>query len=335
MYQDFFGLTEPPFELTSNPRFLFLPQGHREALTNLEYGLSFGKAITLLLGLAGTGKTTLLHAALASDRCRHVTCVLVRNPMLNRGEFVQTIAREFGLGEAAAMSKSTLLTELECLLRERRARGQICALVVDEAQSLGDDLLEEIRLLTNIETADEKLLPLVLAGQPEFGTRLDEPGLLQFKQRVALRCEVSALDLNETARYIAVRIRTAGGDAARLFSREAIALIHEYSRGIPRTINVICDNSLVSGFAVGRQPVGRDIVLEVCRDFRLRGGKDTGVGEKRPLENAHPRVVAEPSKPTAVAVHSPTNSTSSESSDEARADKKKSDPFTRLGISGR
>ena len=153
---------------------------------------------------------------------------------------------------------------------QRRARGEITALVVDEAQSLSAELLEEIRLLANIETPTEKLLPLVLAGQPELAERLEEPGLRQLKQRVALRCEIAPFELPETAAYIASRIRTAGGEAARLFTREAVVLIHEHSRGIPRTISVICDNALVSGFALDRQPVDRGIVLEVARDFQLR-----------------------------------------------------------------
>jgi general secretion pathway protein A len=126
-------------------------------------------------------------------------------------------------------------------------------------------------LLANIETSDEKLLPLVLAGQPELSDRLETFELRQLKQRVALRCEIMPFQLPETAAYIATRIRVAGGTPSKLFTREGIALIHEYSRGIPRTVSVICDNALVSGMALGRQPVDRSIVLEVCRDFRLRG----------------------------------------------------------------
>ncbi|PYQ80732.1 MAG: AAA family ATPase, partial [Acidobacteria bacterium] len=150
-----------------------------------------------------------------------------------------------------------------------RAREEITALIVDEAQSLSDELLEEVRLLANIETPTEKLLPLVLAGQPELAARLNESGLRQLKQRVALRCEVAPLDLGDTAAYIVSRIRTAGGNTTKLFTREAVTLIHEFSRGIPRVINVMCDNALINGFALKRQPVDRDIVAEVCRDFDL------------------------------------------------------------------
>src|SRR3954462_1105573 len=270
MYQRFYGLRELPFELTPNPSFLFLSARHREALSNLEYGLSTAKPVTVLIGEAGTGKTTLLRAALESERCRKVRCVYLNNPALTRDEFVETLARRFDLGPAAERSKAGLLAQLERVLRDRRTAGEITALVVDEAQSLSIELLEEVRLLANIETATQKLLPLVLAGQPELSDRLNDPALRQLKQRVALRCEIAPFDLHETAAYIATRVRTAGGEASRLFTREAVTLIHEFSHGIPRTISVMCDNALISGMALGRQPVDRGIVMEVSADFDLR-----------------------------------------------------------------
>lgn len=269
MYQHFYGLRDLPFELTPNPKFLFLTKQHREALSTLIYGLSTAKGVTALIGEAGTGKTTLLHAALQSDQCRHVTCVYLVNPTLTRSEFVEVLSNQFGLSERAAHSKAVLLQELDVVLRERRARGQLTALLVDEAQSLSNELLEEIRLLANSETATEKLLSLVLAGQPELKDRLNENELRQLKQRVTLRCEITPFTLQDTAAYIAWRIRTAGGEAAKVFTREAVMLIHERSGGIPRTISVICDNALLTGFALGRQPVDHDMVLEVARDFDL------------------------------------------------------------------
>src|SRR3982751_4005873 len=276
MYQRFYGLRELPFELTPNPSFLFLSVRHREALSNLEYGLSTAKPVTVLIGEAGTGKTTLLRAALESERCRHVRCVYLNNPALTRDEFVETLARRFDLGDEAAASKATLLTEMERTLRASRNAGEITALVIDEAQSLSVELLEEVRLLANIESSTEKLLPLVLAGQPELAARLNNPELRQLKQRVALRCEIAPFRLQETAAYIATRVRTAGGEASRLFTREAVTLIHEFSRGIPRTISVMCDNALVSGMALGRQPVDRAIVMEVSNDFDLIRERTSG-----------------------------------------------------------
>ena len=270
MYQSHYGLRELPFELTSDPRFLYFTAPHREALSNLEYGLSAAKAVTALIGEAGTGKTTLLRAALESERCAHVKCVYLHNPALTRTEFLEMLARQFQLSARAAGSKTILLDELEVVLRQHRDRGETAALVVDEAQSLSRDVLEEIRLLANIETPLAKLLPLVLAGQPELANRLNEPALRQLKQRVALRCALRPFTLPETAAYIATRIRIAGGTAARLFTREAVALVHERSGGIPRTINVICDNALLGGMAAERQPCDRAMVLEVCRDFDLQ-----------------------------------------------------------------
>lgn len=269
MYLDFYNLNELPFELTPNSKYLFLTTRQREALSNLEYGLFGAKAVTVLIGEAGTGKTTLLQATLESERCRHVRCVFLTNPALTRDEFVYMLATRFDMDGAAKTSKAVLLERLERKLKQCRAQGEVTALVVDEAQRLSTELLEEIRLLANMETPTEKLLPLVLAGQPELAARLDEPQLRQLKQRVALRCEIVPFTLAETAAYIAGRIKLAGGVPTRLFTREAVTTIYERSGGIPRTINVICDNALVSGMALNRQLVDRSIVLEVCADFSL------------------------------------------------------------------
>jgi general secretion pathway protein A len=282
MYERFFGFREAPFELTSNPRFLFFTGQHREALSNLEYGLSAAKPVTVLIGDAGTGKSTLLRAALASELCRHVSCVVIDNPTLTRAEFFETLASRFELGGNSEKSKATLLGKLDSMIRGRQSRGAITGLVVDEAQALPDEILEEIRLLANMETPDGKLLPVVLAGQPELAARLNQPHLRQLKQRIALRCELKPLDLAETAAYIASRIRTAGGDPENIFTREAVMLIHQYSRGLPRTISVMCDNALMSGFALDQRPVDGEIVREVCRDFDL-GAAPEAAASRPPL----------------------------------------------------
>jgi type II secretory pathway predicted ATPase ExeA len=269
MYQRFYNLEEMPFELTPNPKYLYLSYQHREALSNLEYGLLSAKGITVLIGEAGTGKTTLIHAMLSSSRCRHVHCVFVNNPTLTRNEFYEMLARQFALVDRAGQSKAVFLGELEALLRQRQDEGWQTALVIDEAQSLSGELLEELRLLANSETATQKLLPLILVGQPELRYRLNEIGLRQLKQRITLRCEITPFHLNDTIDYISSRVRTAGGDAAALFTRDAIALIHERSAGIPRTISVLCDNAPLTGCGLGQQPVTRAVVLEVARDFDL------------------------------------------------------------------
>jgi general secretion pathway protein A len=270
MYQTFFGLAELPFELTANPKYLLLTPRQREALSTLQYGLFAAKPITLLIGDAGTGKTTLIRAALESERCRTVRCVYVDNPVLDADDFVRLLALKFDLGREVADSKTLLLNRLEVALRERHEQGEITAMIVDEAQSMSTGLLEELRLLANMETPTQKLLPLVLSGQPELAERLEQMELRQLKQRVTLRCELRPFELADTADYIASRINTAGGDPSELFTQEAIVVIHECSRGIPRSINVICDNALLSAMALTRKKLDRTLVLEVCRDLRLK-----------------------------------------------------------------
>lgn len=268
MYEQFFELRERPFDLTPSPRFLVLTESHREALRNLEYGIGSRKGITLLIGEAGAGKTTIIRSAIEKLSMR-VHSVHINNPTLSRPEFVEMLAAKFSLSDRASQSKTVMLGELETLLRYRRDRGETTVLIVDEAQSLPLDLLEEIRLLANIETDHEKLLSVIIAGQPELAARLNNTELRQLKQRVALRCELRPLTRMETETYIAGRIRAAGGVASHVFTREAVALIHDAAHGLPRTINVIADNALLGGFAAGVRPVGTEIVHEVCRDFDL------------------------------------------------------------------
>jgi general secretion pathway protein A len=273
MYEAFYGLRERPFELTPNPRFLLMTARHREALTTLEYGLSARTGIALLLGEAGTGKTTIVHAALQSQRASQSRTVYLNNPALTRNEFVEFLAAGFGLSVDAARSKTRCLSELTEVLATRHAAGVMSALIIDEAQCLPDELLEEIRLIANIESATEKLLSIVLAGQPEIAFRLNQPSLRQLKQRIGLRCTLTALSLAETSAYIRERMRIAGAEAD-VFTDDAIGMIHERSRGIPRLISVIADNALVTGFALDYRPVDRDVVLEVCRDFDFGGPAD-------------------------------------------------------------
>ncbi len=267
MYEAFFGLNERPFDLTPNPRYLFLTTGHREALSSLEYGIATGTGVTVLVGDAGTGKTTLIRAALDSRRNGSTHAVYLNNPTLTRSEFLEFLAREFDLGPGVAASKTKLLERLERHLHDSHREGIRSALVIDEAQSLPHDLLEEIRLLANIETATEKLLPIVLAGQPELADRLNHQSLRQLKQRVGLRCQLQPLDLGETGHYITARVKVAGGEAPTMFTRDAVFQIYDRSRGIPRTISVICHNALISAFALNSRPVTAEVVREVCQDF--------------------------------------------------------------------
>ena len=269
MYEAYYGMRERPFDLTPNPRFLFMTPGHREALSTIQYGITGRKGVTLLLGEAGTGKTTLVHAALELQAGDNGRAVFLTNPTLTREEFFEFLAYEFGLSDAAARSKPQFLRELNQTLRDRLKEGVITTLIVDEAQALSDVLLEEVRLLANMETSTEKLLPVVLVGQPELADRLNRQELQQLKQRVALRAALQPLSAHDTAAYVAERIRIAGGDVRTVFTPEAVAAVYECTGGVPRTISVVCDNALVSGFAVDERPVGPEIIAEVSRDFDL------------------------------------------------------------------
>ena len=285
MYESFFGLRERPFDLSPNPRFLVLTDAHREALSNLEYGVASRRGVTVLIGDAGTGKTTLIRAALQRLPER-VRSVFLHNPALSRAEFLEMLAVRFELSEQARVSKTALLVELEATLRARQERGELSVLIIDEAQSVPVELLEEIRLLGNIETDDTKLLSIVLAGQPELAAILDQDRLRQFKQRIALRCELRPLTQIETAGYLAGRVRAAGGVGAQVFTREAVMMVHQHSGGIPRIISVIADNALVTAFAVGRKPVNSELVAEVCRDLRLRAPEYAAPASSAPPQTA-------------------------------------------------
>jgi len=268
MYEHFYGLRELPFELTPNPQYLFLTPRHRAVLCNLQFGVTARRGVTVLIGEAGTGKTTMVRSALGLLRRDDVCCVYLNNPTLTRAEFVEFVAHGFGLALEARQSKAVFLRDLESHLLARLGDGLVSALLIDEAQSLPHELLEETRLLANMETATDKLLPVVLVGQPELAARLNEPELRQLKQRVAIRCDLGPLQLQETASYISARLERAGG-RPEIFTREAVEAIHVHSRGIPRTISVVADNALINGFAMNRRPVDRSVVLEVCRDLDL------------------------------------------------------------------
>jgi type II secretory pathway predicted ATPase ExeA len=268
VYEEFYGLREAPFDLTPNPRYLLRTPAHREALTTIGYGISRGNGITVLIGEAGTGKTTVLHAALAGLPPESLVAT-ISNPALTRDEFIEYLAWKLELGVDAGTSKAQFLIALQAMLIERHAKQQQVAIVVDEAHVLSEELLEEVRLLANLQAGHTSLVSVVLSGQPELAETLNRPNLRQLKQRIALRCELHPFTIQETADYIAGRIRVAGGDTARIFSREAVTLIHQASGGIARTISVICGNALISGFALDQRPVKSDVVREVLNDLDL------------------------------------------------------------------
>src|SRR5688572_15933860 len=298
MYEPFYGLRERPFDLSPNPLYLFMTNRHAEALTTLTYGISARKGIALVIGEAGTGKTTLVHAALGTQEGRNALGVCLSNPTLTRTEFFEFLAHGFGLGPFT--SKTTLLHSLRKCLTARHQKKAATALIIDEAQSLSDELLEEVRLLANIETTTDKLLSVVLLGQPELSARLNQAKLLQLKQRVAMRAVLAPLNSAECSAYISKRIAVAGGDGTAIFSEAAVQEVFRHSGGIPRAINVICDNSLVSGFALDRRVIDRDVVLEVCRDLDFKAGdRPTPAKPIEPAPKTAPAAV--PGTPVAAA----------------------------------
>jgi general secretion pathway protein A len=293
MYESFFGLTERPFDLTPNWRYLYLSPMHKEALSAIQYGVTARRGIVAVIGEAGTGKTTIVRASLRALRAQGVRQVYLSNPRLTRNEFLRFLSRTFRLPPAAAEDKSELIASLTARLTRFDTKGRAVVLVVDEAQSMPHDLLEEIRLLANIETSTAKLLQVVLVGQPELAERLNDPSLRQLKQRVAIRATLRTLDLRSTAALIAGRIRVAGGRPAEVFTPRAVETVFYHSGGIARTVNVICDNALLSGFAADQRPIGHEIVEEVCRDFDLPRRVDPSVA----VEPKKSLFVSTPPKP--------------------------------------
>jgi general secretion pathway protein A len=270
MYKAFYSLKRNPFEITPDPTFLFPTRRHNEALAALYYGVRRHKGFVVLTGEVGTGKTLLLRCLLQSlKQSEDVKYAYVFNGRLSPLEFLQYIAGDLGL-PASGKNKSELLLQLASYVVSRGQQKLTTVLVVDEAHHLSTDILEEIRLLTNLETADEKLLQILLVGQPELDEKLDSVELRQLKQRIALRSHLASLDLTETQGYIERRLQLAGSpDASKLFPEETIAAVHRHSRGTPRLINTICENALIAAYAKQAATVTPDIIDAIAIDFRL------------------------------------------------------------------
>jgi len=292
MYKAFYSLNRNPFEITPDPSFLFPTKKHNEALAALYYGVRRHKGFVVLTGEVGTGKTLLLRCLLQLlKRGNDVSYAYVFNGRLSPVEFLQYVARDLGL-PGSNKNKSELLVELANHVITRGQDGLTTVLVIDEAHHLSNEILEEIRLLTNLETAQAKLLQILLVGQPELDDKLDSVELRQLKQRIAFRARLAPLDPAETQGYIGRRLQIAGADsrAMELFPPATVDRVFRHTGGIPRLINTVCENALISAYAKQIRAVTPEIVDSVAADFRL--GVHSTWCDQKTLEQADVRKAA-------------------------------------------
>jgi general secretion pathway protein A len=258
MYERFYGFAEKPFNATPDPKFLFMTPSHREALAHLMFGVQEQRGFLVLTGEVGTGKTTLLNTLLRRiDDSTKVA--FIHNSTLTFDEILEYMLRDFGIADPGG-SRVQRLMALNAFLIERCRAGLKTVVLFDEAQNLEPPILEQVRLLSNFETATDKLLQILLVGQPELKSKLQLPQLRQLKQRVGLRCSIRPLTADETKEYIRTRLRIAGAQDLKIFEDRAVQRIAEYAGGIPRVINMVCDHCLVSGYALRKRRIDRGIV---------------------------------------------------------------------------
>jgi general secretion pathway protein A len=287
MYKKFFGLRENPFNVNPDPRYLYLTGHIQEALACLIYGIQARKGFVLLTGEVGTGKTTVLNKLLEWCRQEQISTAFMFNPRLSELEFFDFMMADFGIPCDSAMKSRTLMKLNQWLLEQHKIGSRV-VLIVDEAQNLSPQMLEEIRLLTNLETSTAKLLQIVLAGQPELEDKVNDPQLRQLRQRITLWAKTGPLTLLETHGYIKQRLRMAGSTGEEIFSSEAIEAVHHHAGGIPRITNLLCEHALISAFVEHSKTVSEKIVEDVARDFDLQ---DIGVKPEAKSNGGHPILV--------------------------------------------
>jgi len=268
MYNAFFGFRESPFSLSPDPAFFYRSNQHEEALANLIYGVQARKGFIVLTGEVGTGKTTMLECLRDYLETQYIEFAFVFNSRITSDQFFEMIAYDLNL-PCARTSKTEVLFALNQLLVEQAQEGRTVVLIVDEAHNLEWEVLEEIRLLGNLENRNGKLLQIILAGQPEFDRKLDAPNLRQLKQRIVLRYTLQPFTLRDAVEYMQSRLDRAGMPNQTVFSEELMAEIHLRTQGIPRVINAICDNLLLTAFALEKKACTVEMLDEVCRDMRL------------------------------------------------------------------
>ena len=269
LYQTHFGLCQAPFNITPDPSFLYLSASHREGLAQLSYGIRARKGFVVLTGEVGTGKTTLIHALL-NELNGSAQTALIFSTIVSPPDLLRSVCEEFGLIEPKRPLQEIhdYLVSLNEFLLESYRKGENCALIIDEAQNLSAEVLESIRLLSNFETSKDKLLQILLVGQPELAVRLNSPELRQLKQRVMLRHHLRVLSLQECCEYVSNRLKVAGADRT-IFTASGLESVYSYSGGIPRIVNVLCDNALLTGYALGRKEIDTGIIREVAEDLNI------------------------------------------------------------------
>ena len=265
MYNEFYGFREAPFNITPDPRFLFFSDKHREAFNHVLFGIRERKGFIQITGEVGAGKTTICRAILAElgDRCK---TALILNPVMTATQLMRTVLSELGL-EPRKLDRAAYLEILNRYLLEQASAGNDVVLLIDEAQDLDPELLEQVRLLSNLETDQRKLLQIVLIGQPELREKLNQKGLRQLRQRITVRYHLAPLDREETGRYIAHRLKVAGADGRPAFSPWAIRRVHRYARGVPRLINAVCDKTLLYGYVNGTYELKGRAVRQAIREL--------------------------------------------------------------------
>ena len=285
LYQTHFGLSQAPFNITPDPSFLYLSASHREGLAQLSYGIRARKGFVVLTGEVGTGKTTLIHALL-NDLNGSAQTALIFSTIVSPADLLRSVCEEFGLIEPKRPLREIhdYLVSLNEFLLESYRKGENCALIIDESQNLSAEVLESIRLLSNFETSKDKLLQILLVGQPELAVRLNSPELRQLKQRVMLRHHLRTLSLQECCEYVSNRLKVAGGDRP-IFTPNALESIHSYSGGIPRIVNVLCDNALLTGYALGKKEIDTGIIREVAEDLNITSNVETRLRPIRQVVN--------------------------------------------------
>jgi general secretion pathway protein A len=273
MYTQYYGFSEKPFNITPDPRFLFLTEAHVEALASLFYGIREKKGFICITGEAGTGKTTVVYR-LIDNLSDKVKTAFIYHTSATFDQLLKNILMELSV-PVGNEERYILVHRLNAYLLDRLIHDEIVTLFIDEAQNLPVETLEELRMLSNLETRREKLLQIVLVGQPGLDTKLDSVGLKQLRQRIAVRRQIRPLSQNECRKYIDHRLRIVGGKSSKVFEPEAISLICTHAEGIPRLINVICDNALIIGYGAGQKRVGGDVIREVIGGMN---GRATGTG---------------------------------------------------------